>query len=234
MDAPHPDALLTLNRAALIARLLTTVAHEVNNALLVISGSAELLEDGADAEELAKALSRITTHSMKAAGAIGELVAFTRDTPEGTMRLNLPDVVRGCTDLRTSAAARRGLTFQVDASGEQSSPVHANRVLLQQALFNLLVNAEQAMAGITRGVIRVETGADGEQAFVRISDAGPGIPAEHRDRIFDPFWTTRDPLESSGLGLFAARHIAERHGGSLALEDVPAGASFVLTLPLAR
>jgi signal transduction histidine kinase len=98
---------------------------------------------------------------------------------------------------------------------------------------NLIVNAEQALAGQPDGTIRIELELPGGWVVVRVSDNGPGIDPEVAERLFEPFVTTRSRDESSGLGLAVARHIGEEHGGTLTLEPTETGASFALRLPAA-
>ena len=225
--------LVTLNRAATVARLLAGVTHEVNNALHVISGSAELMEENpAAVETVAKGAARIRAQTARAAGAIAEVLAFARDDPEARGRVNVREIAARAVALRKFSVGRAGLTMAFDAPETVSFLADGSRVLLQQAVLNLIANAEQALAGQRGGAITVSLSADDRSMTLRVSDNGPGVAADQRERIFDPFVTSRSRVESPGIGLTAARHIASTHGGSLALEDVPSGASFALKLPL--
>jgi two-component system sensor histidine kinase HupT/HoxJ len=105
----------------------------------------------------------------------------------------------------------------------------ANQLLL--AVLNLIVNAEQALAGRQGGTIRVDLELPDGWVVVRVSDNGPGVDPAVADRLFEPFVTTRSRDESSGLGLAVAKQIAEQHGGTLTLERADAGASFALRVP---
>ena len=102
---------------------------------------------------------------------------------------------------------------------------------LNQVWTNLLANAIDAMEG--RGTIRISVhGATGDGVVVDICDSGPGIPAEVRPRIFDPFYTTKEVGRGTGLGLHISRSIVQRHGGEIALvADPPGGTCFRVSLP---
>jgi CheY-like chemotaxis protein len=105
--------------------------------------------------------------------------------------------------------------------------------MLGQVLGNLLVNAQQALgevAGERR--IRVETRARGDRVEIEVADSGPGIPPALRERIFEPYFTTKPAGVGTGIGLAISRNVAMGHGGDLRLEDGP-GARFVLALPAA-
>src|SRR5262245_36346843 len=229
-----PEDLLLLNRAATVARLLAGVAHEVNNALQVIGATAELLEDRPGLpDSIVKGLQRIRSQGARAAGAVSEVLSFTREKADLRSRVNLRDIVSRAVALRTYSIARAGLTIGLDAP-EAIFIVEGNRAQIQQAVLNLIANAEQALAGIRGGAIRVEMANDGPHVLVRVADNGPGVPDDLRDRIFEPFVTTRSRLEYSGIGLSAARMVAEGHGGSLTIEPADHGASFAMRLPRAQ
>jgi two-component system sensor histidine kinase PilS (NtrC family) len=232
---PLADAdLLALNHAATVARLLTGAAHDINNALLVISGTAELLEDGTGPPAaVVRSMGRIRAQTAKTAAGLADLLAFARGDASARGRVNLRELVEGTVGLRSYAIGRAGLKADVSASPDRAWIVEGSRVRLQQAILNLVINAEQALAGSPGGTIQLELTGAGDRVAVRVADSGPGIAAGDRERIFEPFVTSKPREQSTGLGLPAARRIAELHGGSLALEDGAEGASFVLTLPAA-
>ncbi|MGE0316135.1 MAG: sensor histidine kinase [Vicinamibacterales bacterium] len=228
-DQPSDDALLALNRAATAARLLSGAAHEVNNALQVISGTVELLEARPDlSSDVKNALERLRRQSTRAALALADVQHYTRADVTTTATVNLRDAMTRALALRAFAMKRAAIT--TDIAGDCTPLlVRGNRARLQQAAFNLLINAEQALAG-KGGTIRVSYEAAADIVTVRVADEGPGLPAGDADRLFDPFVTTRPAGEGAGLGLWAARRIVEAHGGTLAAEPGP-GAVFVMRLP---
>ena len=230
----NADHVLALNRASTIARLVAGLAHEVNNALLVISGTAELLEDRPEAPEaVTKGLIRIRSQSARAAAVISDVLAFVQADPDARGRLDLGEVAAASVALRSWKAGRMGLKLTLVVPEDRRFIVEGSRVQLQQAILNLVGNAEQALAGVPGGQIRLELAEEHGRAVLRVTDSGGGVPADQRARIFEPLVTTRVGQEFAGLGLPAARRIAELHGGTLDLEDSPAGAAFALSLPLA-
>jgi signal transduction histidine kinase len=229
---PGRDALVTLNRSATVARLVAGVFHEVNNSLQVIGGLAELLQDtpGIPAS-VADGLRRIQGQNAKAGSAIAEVMAFARQRTDARGRVNMRDLATRAVGLRTFAIgrARLAIVYEPPASGVVEVEGFGN--LLLQALLNLIVNAEQALAGQQGGTIRVELELPAGWVVVRVADNGPGIDPAMADQLFEPFMTTRSREESSGLGLAVAKQIAEQHGGTLTMEPSTAGASFTLRLP---
>ena len=229
-----PEHHLTLNRLATIARLVAGAAHEVNNALQVIGGSAELLQNRTDLPEpVQKTLTRIRDQAARAASAMTGVVALSRAQPDGaTYLVDVCDIATRAVELRRYSIGRADLTVQLDVPSEPQL-VTGHRLHLLQAALNMIQNAEQVLAPRRSGRILVAVVPDGDHVVLRVSDDGPGVPAADMDRIFQPFVTTSPRPESTGLGLPVAREIAEAHRGSLELEPVTTGASFRLRVPKA-
>jgi signal transduction histidine kinase len=227
------DDQLTLNRQTTVARLVSGAAHEVNNALQVISGSVELLLASRDLPaDLRAGLERIATHSARAAAAMTGVTALSRPGHEARAAIDLRDVALRAAALKRYAIARAGLTINLDA-GTEPLHVDANAPQLLQAIVNLIENAEQALAGRRAGHIIVVASREDRFALLTVSDDGPGLSAEMAAQAFDAYVTTRPRPDSVGLGLPVARAIAEAHDGTLSVEAAEAGATFVLRLPLA-
>jgi two-component system NtrC family sensor kinase len=236
-DALHTetgrDVLLALNRSATAARLLAGVVHDVNNALQVISGTAELLSGRPDLpESMAPALDRLRRQTARAAHVLADVQLFTRGSISEQGRVHLREVVEHSLALRQFTIKRAGLTGRLEVSGPDAHFVHGNRTQLQQAILNLVVNAEQALAGRS-GDILVELAADGASIILRVSDQGPGMTVQPPEQAFRAFVTTRDPWEGAGLGLWAARTIVAEHGGTIALESSTQGTTVTIRLPRA-
>jgi signal transduction histidine kinase len=229
---PGQVDLVTLNRAATVSRVVSGVFHELNNSLQVIGGLAELLQDTPGTPSaVADGLRRIHGQNAKAGSAIAEVMQFARQKADERGRVNMRDLVTRSVGLRSFAIGRARLTIAFDPPKSGVVDVSGYASLLQQAVLNLIVNAEQALAGQKGGAIRVELELPEGWAVVRVSDNGRGVDPAISDRLFEPFVTTRARDESSGLGLSVARHIAEQHGGTLTMEAPSSGAQFVLTLP---
>jgi CheY-like chemotaxis protein len=112
-------------------------------------------------------------------------------------------------------------------------PIWADPFQLQQVLLNLVGNAEQALAG-WEGEKRISVRSEtrGGRIVVTVSDTGPGIPSAEIDRVFNPFYTTKGIGKGTGLGLSVSDGIIREHGGSIRVESVGRGASFIIELPI--
>jgi two-component system NtrC family sensor kinase len=225
------DALVALNRAATAARLLSGVVHDVNNALQVISGTVELLQTRADLPPtMAPSLERLGRQTARAATVLADVQQFTRASLVDRGRVNLREVAEHSLTLRAFSIKRANLTSRLLASETQQFYVQGNRAQLQQALLNLIMNAEQAMTG-RGGEILVELDTDDSSASIRVTDKGTGLAIEPAERAFDAFVSTRDPWDGAGLGLWAARAIAAEHGGTVTLQTSGEGTAATMTLP---
>jgi signal transduction histidine kinase len=240
-------ALLTLQtrRSAREAeRRITFVAqvsHELRTPLTSIRMFADLL--AASQLEEPKRLrfaGRIADESRRLGALIERLLAFNA-LEKGTRKIErapveVAAVVNEVAEEMLGALAAAGLTLNVATLGEAELP-HAwtERSTVKQALINLLDNAVKYAAG--SGEITVTLAADMDRLRVRVADRGPGIPAEIRGRVFEPFVqggrTLTDKSPGVGLGLSIARGLLRQTGGDLLLLDAAAGATFEIRLPLA-
>ena len=115
--------------------------------------------------------------------------------------------------------------------------LHGDALLLQQAFLNILINAEHAVANNGKGRIEISTSLDSARrtAVIQIRDTGKGIPADVLPRIFDPFYTTKDVGQGTGLGLTITYGIIQEHGGQILVANQPTGgAVFTIELPTGR
>jgi hypothetical protein len=225
--------LLALNRASTTAKLLSGAAHEVNNALHVISGTIEMLADRKEQlpDSVTTALERMHRQTAIAAEALASVIVFTRAPLEVDDEVDARELVVHSVALRRFAIRRAGLSMQFDADACPPCFVRGNRGRLQQAVLNLIVNAEQALAG-TAGAIEVRLTNDEATVTLRVSDNGPGVSSDVA--LFETFSSTRPAAQGAGLGLWAARALVESCGGTLALEPAAPGTHAVLTFPRTR
>ncbi|MGZ4358243.1 MAG: sensor histidine kinase [Gaiellaceae bacterium] len=229
----NPDdidtALIRAGRMVAIGRLTPAVIHEINNALLVLLGIADLeLASLPPESEQHRHLKMLRDAGGDIHAVVSELSAFTRAPLDGEQRIALEDLVRRVVTLVRRVRLQRGVQLE-ERYPEASLPVRGNAAQLMQALLHLLANGFQTCGD--HGSVSVELLREGDAAVLMVRDTGPG-PAG-ADEIFEPFVTTRASEHGSGLGLAAARLIARRHGGDVELRETSAdGSVFALRLPL--
>ena len=150
---------------------------------------------------------------------------------EGVERFSVRDTVTRAVGLRRYAAGRLGLSIELDAPSGASELASANEGYVQQAVLNLLMNAEQAMASSAPGVIRVALPCTDERIGVRVSDAGPGLSPEVTAERGRPFVSTKAPADGAGLGLWTSERVAQLFGGTLETVSDASGTVATLWLP---
>lgn len=223
---PSAEQLARAGKATLLGQLLAGVAHELNNPLLAVLALVDLLAaDSTPGSQTQRRVRVVRETALEMRATVRNLVDFAREPGDVSGRFDLVSTVRETLDFarRTSAA---GDVEVVESLPGEPVTVVGSRPRLQQALLHLLANARDSVGA--DGTISVTVGAGGGAVAVTVADSGAGVPPELRDRVFEPFFTTR--ADRSGLGLSAARAVAELHGGTLELLD---GTTFVLTLPVA-
>jgi len=222
-------------KLASLGQFVAGIAHEMNNPLQGVLGHLELLiETSEAARPVRPTLRRIYQEGDRAAKIVRNLLVFTGSRRMSRQRLRIERVLSRALVSR-SAGRRRG-RIEVSRHQEDNVPdIAGDPALLQQALLNILINAEHAIAA-TSGPGRIETSvaasANGDMVRLTIHDSGRGIPAEILPRIFDPFFTTKEVGQGTGLGLAITYGIIQEHGGTIHAANPPeGGASFVIELP---
>jgi two-component system NtrC family sensor kinase len=232
--------LLQAEKLSAIGQLVAGVAHELNNPLTSVIGFAQLLESelrsgGAPrpAEEVGMDLRRIAEESQRAASIVRNLLAFARRQSAARAPQDLTELVQRVLSLRTYEF--RLSSVELVTEFEPGLPaVVADGSQLQQALLNLILNAERAMRGRASRRLTVAVRLDSRAGAVELSvtDTGHGIDHENLNRIFDPFFTTREVGEGTGLGLSICYGIVRDHGGQIAVASkVQVGTTFTILLP---
>jgi two-component system C4-dicarboxylate transport sensor histidine kinase DctB len=229
--SPAPEWLERANRLALIARVVSSTVHDVNNALQVISGSAELLEMAPGASEAVLRRGRaIGTQAKRASDLLNELSGFVRDARDRAERVGLHQVASQALAMRHYSLNKLRVTTAVE--GDEVW-VEANARELLQVLLNLVINAEQAIGETGEARLRVLLAREGQTATLSVEDNGAGVPADAVDTLFDARMTAPGASGDLRIGLGVSRWLAGRMNGTLT--HAPAdggGARFVLSLPV--
>jgi PAS domain S-box-containing protein len=240
------ELLRRSERMASLGTTLAGVAHELNNPLAAIGGFAQLLlRESTASEDDRAALQTIHHESNRAAKIVRDLLTFARrEESQQRERIDLNDVIGYLMATQRYAMETRGIEREVKLAPNLPA-VFAERTQIEQVALNLLVNARQALeamidapAEIGSGPrqrtprIGVRTWTEGRRVMLEISDNGPGIPAELRSRIWDPFFTTKAEGEGTGLGLAMVHGIVTGYDGTIEVDSDPGeGTRFVVSLP---
>jgi len=234
-DQRLAEQLLQQEKLAAVGQLVSGVAHELNNPLAGVLAYAQLLLSMAAVQdaETRQAVETIHHEATRAAKIVSNLLTFARRQPAERADADLNAIITDTLALRRYALRASGI--ELDVALDPALPrTWADPFQLQQVMLNLLTNAEQALAewiGPRRIGVRTRH-ADG-CIVVSVSDTGAGVPEGERDRVFNPFFTTKPVGQGTGLGLSISDGIVRQHGGQIRVESVPgSGASFVLRIPV--
>jgi two-component system NtrC family sensor kinase len=234
------DNLIRSEKLASMGRLVSGIAHEINNPVNAVINSLGPLEEivrqlgsakDPEAADLARSAGEMLTVMQRGAARTKAIVQalhnYSRGDDAVQREVNLARSVDDSLDL----LRHRLRNIQVKKDIDPAARIQGLPGQIDQVLMNLITNAAQAL-GENGGAIRVGAEVRAKQVLVTVEDDGPGIPPEILPRIFDPFFTTKDVGEGSGLGLSIVHGIVERHGGHIDVESAAGrGTKFVITFP---
>ncbi len=223
-----------------LGELAGTIAHEVNQPLMALTTNADacmrwLAAPVPDIAQARCAAQRVVRNGHRAAAIVKNIQALALHAAPAMAPLEIRATIQGVLNLTRDELHRNQVQLQTDFAADLPL-VTGNRVLLQQVVLNLVVNAIEAVAGLAGRPrnITIATQPQGPgHVMVAVADTGRGIPPSHKERIFDPLFTTKP--NGLGLGLSICRSIVETHRGRLWAHDGdPFGSVFLFTLPVAH
>jgi signal transduction histidine kinase len=220
-------------RLAALGRMAATVAHEVKNPLSAIKSIAQVMrEDEYLKREYARDLELIIGETDRLSRSVTQMLSFASSAPRSDEPRRVAELFDSILFLFQKEATNRKVAFKAEVEPSSEELDGASAASLRDALTNLLLNAMQATpAG---GRVNLTSRVDGQRLSVSVTDSGPGVSPEHRERIWEPFFTTKQ--RGTGLGLAIVRKRIEEAGGEVRLAPWKSGegARFELTMPLRR
>ena len=211
------------NRLAALGEMAAGMAHEIRNPLGGIQLYASILaRDVADRPESLTVVKKISGGVKRLEALVGQVLQFTREMSANVCLTDLPEVLEEAVELAGPALRDRGVWCVLD--GPRPMHVTADPLLLGQAALNLVLNGAEAMEH--GGTISLRfgpppEGSDARQFHLAVRDEGPGIPPQILDRIFNPFFTTKET--GTGLGLAIVHRIVEAHDGTIVVTNPEGG-----------
>jgi signal transduction histidine kinase len=221
--------LFHAERLTTVGRLAAGIAHEINNPLEGMSNYLSLARDAAargDSEAAGRHIAAVKQGLDRAAGVVRGVLAHADPAKAPMAPLDLDGVLRETCDFVRSRREFAHVEIALEL-GAEPIVVQGSPVMLGQVATNLIVNGCEAQPG--GGEVRVVLRRDGRKAVVEFQDRGPGVPEADRERVFEPFFSTKD---STGLGLSICHTIVAQHGGELTVAPrAGGGAVFRMRLP---
>jgi signal transduction histidine kinase len=227
------EVLTRANRLSALGELAASIAHEIKNPLISIQGFAKRIEGASDPEKIRDYAGFIEKESQRLSAVLVRLLDFSHMSAPEKERLDLNGIVDD-TVLFTEHHLTRFKHIDLALEKEESlPPVYADKIHLQQALLNIMMNAAQAMP--EGGPLIIRTGVKApDYVWLSVTDRGTGIEPENLERIFDPFFTTKERGDGTGLGLSLTKKLVEANKGRIEVESVKGqGSTFRILLPLA-
>jgi signal transduction histidine kinase len=221
-------------RLAALGQMAATVAHEIRNPLSAIKSIVQVMrEDERLRDDYSRDLDLIVGETNRLSRSVTQMLSFARNAPHADMPRRLSEIVSSVVYLLQSETNARGASIRDGSAAVEAELDGATAGVVRDAISNLLINALQATP--RGGVISIEASIEVDaRARLTVTDEGPGVPDDLRERIWEPFFTTRQ--RGTGLGLAIVRKRIEEIGGSatLAPKRDGQGARFELDIPLRR
>ncbi len=240
------ERIRDMDKRATVGDLSAEIIHDLNNPICALQGYVELLgysmekQPEHEESEERELLDTIKRQACRCIDLTRNFLNYARPADTSHREtVNLNQLI--CETLQLFQTRFRHLDIQTETElAEEPQEINASPVSLQQVFYNLISNACQAMQAHDRNPhtlrisTRTDTSANGERTIiVAITDNGPGIPPDIRDKVFDRFFTTKTKDEGTGLGLAIANRIVAAHDGTLTLESIPdETTTFTVTLPV--
>ena len=227
------DEVIRAEKMATVGRLAAGIAHEIGNPLSAILGYTDIIQQGAGKEDEGEYLRRIQTEIQRINRIVNGLLDYARPGEFKLVEINVNEILESSLDL---VSAQKGFErIDIKLSLSETPIVMADTHQLQQVLINLLINAADAMPD--GGTLFMGSGirVQGSEEFVEISvaDTGTGMSDDETRKIFDPFYTTKEPGKGTGLGLAICQRIMESFGGRIQVESkIGEGSRFMVLLPV--
>jgi C4-dicarboxylate-specific signal transduction histidine kinase len=222
-------------RLAAVGVLVSGVAHELNNPLQAILGTAELLErKEALSKEVLEEIAFVKTQSGRAREIIRNLSRFSSQQSGPPALVDLRDVIAEVVQLRQRDLSNSSIVLEVEI--RTARLVYANFTELEQVTLNFVINAQQSIEadGRARGRITIRLYDSARKVRLEVQDDGPGVATEDEPKLFQPFFTTKPVGKGTGLGLSVSYGIIESYGGAIGHKDNDwGGATFFFELPVA-
>ena len=231
--------LMHSDKLAALGKMGASVAHEINNPLVVVMQKIGWMEDLLDEEdpeksknleEYRKTINRIDHHLERIRKVVHNMLGYARRMEPRLENVDVNETLNQTIDLLENYALINNINIQTDLAPDV--PIIANdQAQLQQVFLNLISNATDAIN--KDGLIEIKSRKIDSHIVVTVSDDGPGIPRDRQGKVFEPFFTTKDTEKGTGLGLWISYDIMEKMGGTIMFESkVGEGSTFTVKIPI--
>ncbi|MEE6250283.1 MAG: ATP-binding protein [Bdellovibrionota bacterium] len=229
------EAQVNNARLSALGQMAGSVAHEINNPLAIIKARADALDravrrgDLTD-EKLTKFTADIRRTVLRVSAIIKGLRSLTRNSAETSLKeVYVADLIDEVVAL--SYERYRLANVKLDILGVENQKIYVDKVQIGQVLINLLNNSYDEVSKTDDAWVKIEFWENSEKSFLSVSDSGNGIPEELVDRLMEPFFTTKNSDQGTGIGLSISKGIIDKHHGKFYYDSGSAHTRFVMELP---
>lgn len=222
------ESLVRAERVAALGHVAANVAHQAGTPLNLVSGYVQMIRDDPRTDDRIRSrLQTVDAQIQNVTRVLRTMLDYARQ-PSAFEIVALSDIIERVSDIAEPRLSLSNIRLQT-AVDEGLPPIRADVTQLEMALLNLVTNALDAMPN--GGTLSITAAARPEAIRVEVTDTGPGIPAEIKEHLFDPWVTTKPTGQGTGLGLAIVRDVVRAHGGSVSASSQSTGAVFVIDLP---
>ncbi len=229
-DVKMQKSMLQQDKLASIGRLAAGVAHEINNPLTTILTTAMLIQEDLEKDNpIYQELDIVSSETLRCRKIVTSLLNFARQSKPEKKQYDICEIMEECALLTRKQAAFKNITIHFSCV-DSIPKLFFDKGQIEQAVINLILNATDAVDPGGSITLSVSLNPKKDQVIIKVADTGKGIPFELIDKIFDPFFSTKD--DGTGLGLSITSGIIEQHGGAIGVSSKPGyGTTFTIVLP---
>jgi len=231
--------LMQSDKLAALGKMGASVAHEINNPLVIIVQKIGWMEDLLEEEDLQRSrnleefkdtIKKIDHHLERIRKVVHNMLGYARRMEPRLESVDINETLNQTIDLLENYARINNIDIQTDLSSDLPI-IASDRAQLQQVFLNLISNAVDAIS--KDGLVEIASRRTDSYIVVTISDDGPGIPKDQQRKVFDPFFTTKKTEKGTGLGLWVSYNIIEKMGGTITLKSEKGeGSTFAVQIPV--
>lgn len=232
----HRKKAMANARATALGQMAGGIAHEINNPLTIVLGTAKHFRMASDRGELTKEIvevgsEKIVNATTRISKVIKGLKAFAREgSKDPIVDCAASSIVDDALTFCQARVKNHGIKMEF-LQPQNEGRLRCRPVEMSQALLNLILNSDSAIRGTEKPWIHISFDQEGDWSIFRVTDSGTGIPTAVADRMMEAFYTTRDPGMGMGLGLSVVAAIVAAHSGQFFLDRQSANTSFVIKIP---
>lgn len=232
------QSIIRSGQLAALGEVAAGISHEINNPLAVIMGNIGILKSElSNSTDFVKArIDTIDRMSQRISGIVKGMKNLSRQSHiDDWQEVQLIGLIQDIQNLTSMNIKNKGINLKIDMASFEGLQFRGSSVQMGQVLINLVINAAHALEeyqGEDDKWIQIESYYQSDELKIIVSNSGPKIPKNIQEKMFNPFFTTKDPGKGTGLGLSLSKSIIELHRGQLTLDDSKPNTTFIISIPL--